>query len=76
MADSMSKRAYTQVANVLRTTRIAKNMTQEDLAAASGVSAAYIGFIEQGLKKPTIETICKLVEALDITLEKHIFKGL
>jgi transcriptional regulator with XRE-family HTH domain len=72
---SNSKKVYAQISKVLRKARLEKGMTQEGLAAASGVSATYIGFIEQGLKKPTVETICKLTGALDVSLEKQVFKG-
>lgn len=60
--------------------RIAKarkkcNLTQEALAAESGVAAAHIGFIEQGHRRPTLATLHKLSTPLDLTLEE-LFKGL
>ncbi|HSX35943.1 MAG TPA: helix-turn-helix transcriptional regulator [Patescibacteria group bacterium] len=71
-----SKVVYVQISKELKKARVARHMTQETLAAASGVPAAYIGFIEAGHRRPTVSTICKLTSALGISLEKHIFKGL
>lgn len=52
----------------LRTLRVAKKMSQEELAFKAGISPAHLGQIERAEKKPTLETIGKLAEAVDASL--------
>lgn len=41
-------------------------ISQEELAGRAGVHWTYVGQIERGLKSPTLGTIFKLAEGLDI----------
>ncbi|MCA9313325.1 helix-turn-helix transcriptional regulator [Candidatus Saccharibacteria bacterium] len=50
-------------------------MSQEKLAANSGIDRSHMGFIEQGRRKPTLSTLHKIAKSLDISLEQ-LFKGL
>lgn len=53
----------------LRETRRAKDMTQAELADASGVSRATIAQIEAGdHSNVTLNTLANLAEALDVTV--------
>lgn len=49
----------------LRRIRVAKNISQDELALRAGVERAYVGHIERGAKNPTIKTVEKLSEALE-----------
>lgn len=49
----------------LRRIRVAKNISQDELALRAGVERAYVGHIERGTKNPTIKTVEKLSEALE-----------
>ena len=49
----------------LRRLRIAKNISQDELALSSDVERAYVGHLERGTKNPTIDTLAKLAVALD-----------
>lgn len=49
-----------------------KGFTQESLGFKVGLSPAYIGFIEQGRRNPTILNIYKISKALGLSL-KDIF---
>lgn len=51
-----------------------KGFTQEKLGFAVGVSPAYIGFIEQGRRNPTIANIYKISKVLGVSL-KDIFSS-
>jgi len=58
--------------------RKAKGLTQEQLAEQTGLDRSHVGYIEQTgeqQRKPTISTLVKLCEVLDIRLE-DLFKGL
>lgn len=49
---------------ILKELRIKAGMTQAELAAASGVSLGSVRNLEQGIRKPTWETVQKLARAL------------
>lgn len=69
---------YEELRQRLIATRKARGMTQEQLAAKTGLDRSHIGYIEQAGKqqrKPTVATLHKLCLALGISLEK-LFKGL
>jgi transcriptional regulator with XRE-family HTH domain len=50
----------------LRLERIARGMTQSDLADRAGVSQAYIAMIERGTRKQGLKLIKRLSEVLSI----------
>ncbi len=52
----------------IRQLRYQANMSQEELAFTAGLNAAHLGQIERGLKKPTIETVNQIAEALNTPL--------
>lgn len=51
----------------LASARKSRNMTQEALAEATGLTNNFISNIETGRSIPSLETISKLCNALDIT---------
>ena len=57
----------------LKKIRTKKNMSQGDIARALNVSRGYVSNIENGKLNPTLSTITKLAEALDVSLDK-LFK--
>jgi len=52
----------------IRRLRVAKGISQDDLAYASGVERAYVGHLERGTKNPTIQLLEKLAVALGCEL--------
>ena len=46
--------------------REAKNMSQGDIHRATGIDRAYISNLEAGKQNPTLETIAKIAEALNV----------
>lgn len=51
----------------LRRVRDRKKFTQEALAAKSGVSVRYLQRLEAGERSPSISTVFRLANALDVT---------
>ena len=43
-------------------------MSQEELAYKAGLSPAHLGQIERAVKKPTVETVGKIAEALNLQM--------
>lgn len=69
-------------ARVLRREREARGLSQEALAARAGVHRTYVGLIERGLRKPTIEVGHALARALGTSLsgligdvERQLLRG-
>ncbi|MDE2042359.1 MAG: helix-turn-helix transcriptional regulator [Alphaproteobacteria bacterium] len=56
----------------IRNARIAKDMTQEELAERSGFSQQYISGLERGRRNPTIVSIYELGQALGVTHEQLV----
>lgn len=50
----------------LRYLRRSRDLSQEQLAESIGLSAAFISLLERGTSSPSLETIVKLAEALDV----------
>ena len=50
--------------------REAKNMSQGDIHRATGIDRAYISNLEARKQNPTLETIAKIAEALEISSDK------
>ncbi len=59
-------------ARVLRRARHAKGLSQEALAHRAGLHRTYVGLVERGLRKPTIEVGHALAQALDTHLSELI----
>jgi transcriptional regulator with XRE-family HTH domain len=66
---------YKEIGSRLAAARKRKNLSQAVLAYESGIDRSHVGFIEQGHRKPTIATINRLTQSLDMSLEE-LFKGL
>lgn len=54
--------------------RVKRGLTQRVLSAVTGMTEAYISYLESGRKKGTVETLQKLAAALDVSLES-LFRG-
>ncbi len=49
----------------LRRLRVAKDISQDDLAHMADIERAYVGHLERGGKNPTVVTLEKLAAALE-----------
>lgn len=54
----------------LRKHREAKGLTQVQLAKRAGLGQAMISLLEQGDRKPSWQTICRIAKALEASLEE------
>ena len=54
----------------LREARIARKLSQDELALEAGIDRAYFGHLERATKSPTLKTIEKLTAALQIRPSK------
>ena len=58
---------YEKLGTRVRQQRVLNRMTQEQLAEKAGVSSSFIGHIERGEKKASVETIVALCNAMSIS---------
>jgi putative transcriptional regulator len=65
--------AMLQIANRLRVLRAERNITQEELAAAIGVTRVTISCIERGEYRPSIELAFRLARFFGTTIENVFF---
>ena len=57
-----------QFAKRLKDLRTLRGMTQDELAAATGLSVSFIRSIEQGINAPSFESIEIIASALNVTV--------
>lgn len=58
---------------LLREIRLKKNMTQQELSAASGIAQGVISDIESGAtKNPRFDTVVKLAKALECPISEFL----
>lgn len=62
----MTQKTIQQIASRLKTARLDKNLTQEDLAKKAGISTNYYARLERVEVIPSVETLEKLVKALGL----------
>lgn len=58
----------------LKSARVAKDMTQDDLAKAIGVTRQTIGLIELGKYNPTLNLCLQICWALDVSLDEIFWR--
>ena len=60
---------YVDLGKKVRARRVALNWTQEMLAQEIGVSTSFIGHIERGSRKASIDTLVMLANAMQISTD-------
>ena len=60
------QRPFTALAALVRSTRAARRLTQRQLSQALGRSEGYVGHLESGRFRPTVETLKSLATALGL----------
>lgn len=58
---------YSALGKNVRRLRKKQNMSQEVLAERSGISLSFLGHIERGTRKMSLETLVALADALQVT---------
>lgn len=65
----MSTQLYRQIGERIRSLRKLARFTQEELAERADLSVQFVGFIERGQAKPTLDSLEKLAKALRVRIE-------
>ena len=61
---------YQMVGKRVRFFREQDGLTQAELAEKTGLSDNFIGLIERGIKHPTLDTLNKVADALEVNLSE------
>ena len=70
--ENIRERILEHVADILKEEREAKGLSMTALAAKAGLSQPMVGFIEQRRRTPTLDTLLRISEVLEIDLAKVI----
>lgn len=57
----------------IKTVRVQRGISQEELASLTGLSNGYISLLERDKRDPTMDTLAIMAKALDIPLVLLIF---
>ena len=68
-------RTLRALANRIKELRDRKGISQEELAHRAGLSRTGMGFLETGKRWPRLDTLMKVADGLNITLDE-LLKGL
>lgn len=63
---------YTVMGNNIRVFRKQKMITQETLAEICNITPVFVSQIENGMRKPSLETVCNIAEALEVRVDELI----
>jgi transcriptional regulator with XRE-family HTH domain len=58
--------------HLLRALRLERDISQEELAEATGLHRTEISLIERGRRKPSLETLVSLTRGLDMTASELV----
>ena len=60
---------YVEIGNRIRLVRKELKMTQEELAERGGLSHSFMGHIERGSRKLSVETLYRIAGALNVSTD-------
>ena len=66
---------YQRIGKRIRAQRKLKGMTQEQLSQTAGISLSFLGHIERGTRKLSVETLYAICMALDCSSDQLMETG-
>ena len=57
-----------EIANILKKERESKGLSKVVISERTGLSRAMIGYVESGARNPTLQTLLRMADALEIDL--------
>jgi len=64
-----------EVARILKAERKKRELSMTTVAAKAGLSQQMVSYVERGMRNPTLETLLRITDALDIDLTKVIARA-
>jgi len=72
----MLKTDYKAIGERVRKARALRGLTQSELSETCDLAPSYVGIIERGDKKASIETLVKIANALNVSTDYLLFDSL
>jgi transcriptional regulator with XRE-family HTH domain len=63
------------VARLLKEEREKRGLSMTTVATASGLSQQMVSYVERGVRNPTLDTLLRITEALDVDLASLIARA-
>ena len=67
---------YVALGKNIRKRRLLAGLRQEDLASICHYSTSHIGMIEKAATTPSLETIIRIANALDVTVDQLLYESI
>ena len=67
---------YVALGKNIRKRRLVAGLRQEDLAGICHYSTSHIGMIEKAATTPSLETIIRIANALDVTVDQLLYESI
>jgi transcriptional regulator with XRE-family HTH domain len=74
--DNQYKAICHAVATLLREERERQGMSMTTLSRISGISQQMVSYVERGMRTPTLETLLRITDALEIDLASIITQAM
>ena len=71
----MEKINYVQIGQTIKSLRSEAGLIQEQMAEMCGISTSFLGHIERGTRKLSLETAVKIADCLHVSLDALIMEG-
>lgn len=75
VANKTHRAVCAQIIRLLHEERERKGLSKYALAERSGLSEQMIGYVERGLRLPSLETVVRMAAGLDVDLGKIVTKA-
>jgi transcriptional regulator with XRE-family HTH domain len=75
VSDKTHHAVCVHIVRLLREEREARRLSKYAMAGRSGLSEQMIGYVERGLRQPSLETIVRMASALDVDLARVITRA-
>lgn len=72
---NMRKLNYLQIGQNIKTLRSEAGLTQEKMAEICEISTSFLGHIERGTRKLSLETAIKIADCLQISMDALLMDG-
>lgn len=73
--DNMKEINYVQVGQKIKSLRMEAGLTQEQMAERCEISTSFLGHIERGTRKLSLETAVKIADCLHVSMDSLLMEG-
>ena len=73
--DNMKEINYVQIGQKIKNLRNEAGLTQEQMAERCEISTSFLGHIERGTRKLSLETAVKIADCLHVSMDSLIMEG-